>query len=251
MNTENEYLNLTSDNLNREHLCCIIRSKVTHPGVEAKREWLSQRIKEGHVFRKLNAKGCVFIEYAPLEKAWTPIEGKNYYYLYCEWVNGEYKGHGYGKELMEYCLEDAKKNGKSGICMLGANKQKAWLSDQNFAKSFGFKVVDQTPSGYELLALSFDGSLPKFTSKAKEEKISDNDLTIYYDFQCPYMYQTIELVRQYGIDHKIPVSLIEVKNLKQAKELPCAFNNFAVFYQGKFQTVNLLNSDTLERILKK
>ncbi len=251
MNTENEYQNLTSDNLNREHLCCIIRSKVTHPGIEAKREWLSQRIKEGHVFRKLNAKGCVFIEYAPLEKAWTPIEGKNYYYLYCEWVNGEYKGHGYGKELMEYCLEDAKKNGKSGICMLGANKQKAWLSDQNFAKSFGFKVVDQTPSGYELLALSFDGSLPKFTSQAKEEKISDNDLTIYYDFQCPYMYQTIELVRQYGIEHKIPVKLIEVKSLKQAKELPCAFNNFAVFYQGKFQTVNLLNSDTLERILKK
>ena len=135
--------------------------------------------------------------------------------------------------------------------MLGANKQKAWLSDQNFAKAFGFKVVDQTPSGYELLALSFNGSLPKFTSKAKEEKISDNDLTIYYDFQCPYMYQTIELVKQYGIEHHVPINLIEVKCLKQAKELPCAFNNFAVFYDGEFQTVNLLNSDTLERVLKK
>lgn len=26
--------------------------------------------------------------------------------------------------------------------MLGATKQKAWLSDQSFAKKFGFKVAD-------------------------------------------------------------------------------------------------------------
>ena len=32
------------------------------------------------MFRKLDAKGCAFIEYAPLEKAWVPIEGENYYY---------------------------------------------------------------------------------------------------------------------------------------------------------------------------
>ena len=49
-----------------EHLCCIIRSKKAHPGVEAKRKWLSERLKEGHVFRKLNEKATVFIEYAPL-----------------------------------------------------------------------------------------------------------------------------------------------------------------------------------------
>ena len=252
MNKNNhEYLNLTNANLHNEHLCCIIRSKVTHPGVEKKREWLTQRIKDGHVLRKLSAKGCAFIEYAPLEKAFVPIEGKNYLYLYCEWVNGEFKGHGYGKELMEYCIEDAKNKGKSGICMLGAQKQKAWLSDQSFVKSFGFKVVDSTPSGYELLALSFDGTLPKFTTKAKTEKIDNKELTIYYDFQCPYMYQTIETVKQYCLEHNIPINLIEVKCLKQAKELPCAFNNFAVFYNGEFQTVNLLNSDTLERILKK
>ena len=59
---EQEWINLTPDNLASEHLCCIIRSKKPHPGVEAKREWLAQRLQEGHVFRKLNAKGVVFIE---------------------------------------------------------------------------------------------------------------------------------------------------------------------------------------------
>ena len=110
-----------------EHLCCIIRSKKAHPGVEAKRQWLADRLKEGHIFRKLSAKAMVFIEYAPLATAWTPVLGDSYYYIYCLWVCGESKGKGYGRALMEYCLADARAKGKSGVCMLGAEKQKAWL----------------------------------------------------------------------------------------------------------------------------
>ena len=151
---EHQFINLTAENLAVEHLCCIIRSKKPHPGVEAKRKWLTQRLSEGHVFRKLDAKGCVFIEYAPLETAWVPIIGENYLYIYCLWINGEYKGKGYGKMLMEFCLADAKVKGRSGVCMLGAKKQKTWLSDQAFVKKFGFETVDSTPGGYELLALS-------------------------------------------------------------------------------------------------
>ena len=134
---ETDFINLTAQNLSSEHLCCIIRSKKLHPGVEAKRRWLSDRLNEGHVFRKLNAKATAFIEYAPLETAWVPIEGENYFYLYCLWITGSCKGNGYGKELMEYCLADAKAKGKSGVCMLASDKQKAWLSDQAFAKKYG------------------------------------------------------------------------------------------------------------------
>ena len=125
---KNDFINLTEENVSDEHLCCIIRSRKPHSGISAKREWLSDRLKEGHVFRKLNVKGTVFIEYAPLETAWVPIEGSRYYYIYCLWATGEYKGKGYGKQLLEYCIADAKANGKSGICVLGAKKQKAWLS---------------------------------------------------------------------------------------------------------------------------
>lgn len=77
-----DFINLTPENIDAEHLCCIIRSKKQPPGVQAKRQWLSDRIKEGHVFRKLNEKATVFIEYAPLEKAWVPIVGDNYYIAY-------------------------------------------------------------------------------------------------------------------------------------------------------------------------
>lgn len=246
-----DFINLTAENLANEHLCCIIRTKKPHPGVEAKRQWLSERLKEGHTFRKLNVKGTVFIEYAPLETAWVPITGDNYYYIYCLWVLGDYRGKGYAKSLMEYCLTDAKEKGKSGVCMLGAKKQKAWLSDQSFAKKFGFKVVDTTDSGYELLALSFDGTIPAFTQNAKLCAIKNDELTIYYDMQCPFIYQNIEILKEYCTTHDIPASFIQVDSLQKAKELPCVFNNWAVFYKGKFETVNLLDVAHLKRILKK
>ena len=173
------FLNLTEENLDREHLCCIIRSKKPHLGVEAKRAWLRERLREGHVFRKLDAKGVVFIEYAPLETAWVPVEGDNYLYIYCLWVNGEFKGKGYGRQLMEYCLADARAKGKSGVCMLGAEKQKAWLSDQAFAEKYGFETVDTTSDGYHLLSLSFDGTKPRFGENAKRQAIEPRELTVY------------------------------------------------------------------------
>lgn len=246
-----EFVNLTAENLEKEHLCCIIRSKKAHPGIEAKRQWLSERLKEGHVFRKLNEKATVFIEYAPLETAWVPITGDNFYYVYCLWVSGSCKGKGYGRALMEYCVADARENGKSGICMLGAKKQKAWLSDQTFAKKFGFEVVDTTEQGYELLALSFDGTSPRFAQNVKNKGIETEELTIYYDTQCPYIYQNLETVKKYCDINEIPVSVIPVDTLQKAKALPCVFNNWGVFYKGKFQTVNLLDEASLARILKK
>ena len=136
--------------------------------------------------------------------------------------------------------------------MLGAKKQKSWLSDQSFAKKFGFEVVDTTDNGYELLALSFDGTIPRFAQNVKKQEIESNELTIYYDMQCPYICQNIEIIKQYCEMNGVPVSFIQVDTLQKAKELPCVFNNWAVFYKGKFETVNLLlDVDYLKRILKK
>lgn len=248
---DEEFINLTLENLDQEHVCCIIRTRTLHPGVEAKRAWLRERLKEGHVFRKLHEKATVFIEYAPLESAWVPIVGDNYFYMYCLWVDGSMKGHGYGKLLMEYCIADAKAQGKSGVCMLGSKKQKAWLSDQAFAKRYGFKTVDATDNGYELLALSFDGTVPSFCEAAKQMTIEEASLTIYYDAQCPFILQTIKMIKNYCEDNSISACFLEVDSLMTAKNLPCVFNNWAVFYKGKFETVNLLNPDSLKRILKK
>lgn len=82
-----------------------------------------------------------------------------------------------------------RKRGKSGVCMLGVEKQKTWLSDQAFAMKYGFEKVDSTKDGYKLLALSFDGTLPRFAPNAKKQAIESKELTVYYDMQCPYILQ--------------------------------------------------------------
>jgi hypothetical protein len=51
-----DFINLTTENIAYEHLCCTIRSKKPHKGIDAKRQWLYERLNEGHVFTKLNAK---------------------------------------------------------------------------------------------------------------------------------------------------------------------------------------------------
>ncbi len=76
-----DFMNLASDNIADEHLCCAISDKKHQCGVDAKRAWLADRIYEGHVFRKLNAKGKGFIKYSPLETAWVPVVGDNLYWL--------------------------------------------------------------------------------------------------------------------------------------------------------------------------
>ena len=54
-----------------------------------------------------------------------------------------------------------------------------------------------------------------------------------------------------GEQNGIPVQFLLVDTLQKAKELPCVFNNWAVFYKGKFETVNLLDDAALQRLLKK
>lgn len=244
-----EYIKITEENLTTEHLCCAISDKKHQAGVNTKREWLSDQLKEGHVFRKLNEKGKVFIEYAPLEKAWVPVVGENYLHIYCLWVAGRFKGKGHGKALLEFCIEDAKRQGKSGISVISSKKKTPFLSDKKFMLVNGFRVVDTLPGGYELLALSFDSTHPRFADSAKPQKIDSLDLTIYYGQQCPYIPNCIEQVKTYCEANDIPVNLIAVDSVEKAKSLPGVFNNWAVYYNGVFETVHMLNEGYLKKML--
>ena len=142
--------------------------------------------------------------------------------------------------------------GKRKVRRVHAGRGKAkWLSDQAFAKKFGFQTVDTAPNGYELLALSFDGTKPRFAPHAKKQQIENKELTVFYDRQCPYILQRVERVERYCGANGVPLSLVRVDTLQKAKELPCVFNNWAVFYKGKFETVNLLDDAALQRLLKK
>lgn len=138
----------------------------------------------------------------------------------------------------------------ASVC-LGQQNKKLGFPTSHLRRSTALKWLTQPITGTNYwLSLSFDDTKPRFASKVKEPGIENKKLTIYYDMQCPYISQNVEMIKLYGEMHDIPVSLIQVDTLQKAKELPCVFNNFAVFYKGRFETVNLLTVDNLKRILK-
>ncbi len=113
---------------------------------------------------------------------------------------------------------------------------------------YGFEVVDNIED-YELLALSFDGKPPSFAESTKQDKIKSRNLTVYYCSQCPYIPNSIDQVKNYCENSEIPLKLIALDTLEKAKSVPCIFNNWAVFYKGKFQTVHILNENYLKKLL--
>ncbi len=246
----NEYINLDENNINEEHICCAIGDPKHQLGVEKKKEWIKSKLKDGHVYRKLNARGKIFIEYEPIETAWVPIIGKNYMYIYCLWVAGSFKGKGIGKELLEYAINDSKNKKKSGICTLVSMKKKPFLGEKKFFLHFGFEVVD-TIDDYELLALSFEKSeLPKFSDSARCMKIDNENFTIYYSNECPYVEYEVKELSEYAKAKNIKLDFIKIDSLEKAKNAPCVFNNWANFYKGKFISNTILNANAFDKLIK-
>ena len=246
----NEYINLSLENIDSEHICCAIGDPKHQLGVNGKKEWLKARLKDGHVFRKLNARGKIFIEYEPVETAWVPIIGEQYEYIYCLWVAGSFKGQGIARELIEYAINDAKTKNMNGICTIVTKKKKPFIGEKSFFEHFGFKVVDAI-ADYELLALSFNDNIaPKFNDSARKMEIENKNFTIYYTNECPYVEYEIKELTDYAKDKNIPIDFVKIDTLEKAKNAPCILNNWANFYKGKFISNTILNANALEKLLK-
>ena len=98
------YIRITKENIDREHICCAMSGKQSI----VKKEWLRQRFEEGLVFYRSEERGKCFIEYIPAENAWVPIMADGWLYINCLWVSGSMKGHGYSNDLLEECIRDAR-----------------------------------------------------------------------------------------------------------------------------------------------
>ena len=247
----NEYINLNEENIDKEHICCAIGDAKHQEGVTCKKEWIKSKLSEGHIFRKLNARGKTFIEYEPLDKAWVPIEGKDYMYIYCLWVAGSFKGKGIGGELLNYAIQDAKDKGMKGICTLSSKKKKPFIGEKKFYEHYGFKIVDEV-GDYQLLALRFDDvcDVPSFRDNARTMRIDNQEFTVYYDCACPYVEYEVKELSEYAMKNDIQIDFIKVDSLEMAKNVPCVFNNWANFYKGEYVSATILNANALEKLIK-
>ena len=124
------------------------------------------------------------------------------------------------------------------------------MGEKKFFEHFGFEVVDVI-SDYELMALKFEESeTPKFNSSARAMKIDNQDFTIYYSNECPYVEYEVKELSDFAKEKNIKLNIIKIDSLEKAKNVPCIFNNWANFYNGEFISNTILNANALEKLLK-
>ncbi len=237
-----EYMRVTKENLEKEHICCAI-SNNKDAQVSSKKAWLADRFDEGLVFLKSMERGKCFIEYIPAENAWIPIAADGYMYIDCLWVSGSLKGHGYAAELLDACIKDSKEKEKKGLCILAAAKKKPFLADPGFLKYKGFNVCDEADNGIQLWNLPFgkEAAGPAFRECAKHPHIAEKGYVLYYTSQCPFNAKYVPVLEQTAKENAIPFHAIHIESREEAQNAPTPITNYALFHDGDYLTNEQMN----------
>ncbi len=236
-------ITLDASNIDLEHICCAISDKKCRESYEQKKDWLKKEFENGYVFRRIEARAKVFMEYGPAEKGWAPISAPNFLLINCFWVSGKYKGQGYGKELLRLAFEDARTLGKDGLVTIVGTKKYNFMSDTKWLLKQDFETVAKTPDGFSLLAMKLNKQAadPNF-NKSVHTGIAKNKngLLVYYSNRCPFSeYHVRNSLTESAEKRKIPLQIIKLETMEQAQLSPAPATIFSLYYNGNFVTTDI------------
>ena len=238
-----EFINLTTKNISQEHICCAFSDKKCSESYQAKKNWLAKEFENEYVFRRIDARAKVFIEYGPAEKAWIPINAPNYLNINCLWVSGKYKKNGYGKKLLKTAIDDAKKQGKDGLVTVVGTKKFHFMSDTKWLLRQGFEEVEKISSGFSLLIKKTNPKAenPSFNDSVKSgECDKKNGIVVYYSNRCPFSeFHAKNSLLETAKNRDLPLKIIKLKTMKEAQSAPSPATKFSLFFNGKFVTTDI------------
>ena len=250
-------IQINADNIDTEHICCAISDKKCKDSYEAKKDWLRKEFANGYVFRRIDARAKVFIEYGPAEKAWVPVNAPNYLQINCLWVSGKYKGNGYAKTLLKYAIDDAVKQGKSGLVTVVGTKKFHFMSDTKWLLKQGFVECEKISSGFSLLVKKINTSAenPVFNETVISGEC-DNKIGIvaYYTNRCPFSeYHVLNSLKETAKNRNLPLEIIKLKTMQQAQNAPTPATIFSLYYNGKFITtdISICMDSRFDKVLQK
>ncbi len=236
-------ITLDKSNLDSEHICCAFSDKKCKDSYQLKKNWLRKEFDNGYVFRRIDARAKVFIEYGPAENGWVPIDAHNYLLINCFWVSGQYKGQGYGKELLRLAIEDAKSHGKDGLVTVVGTNKFHFMSDTKWLIKQGFETCEKLTSGFSLLVKKTNPKAedPKFKDSVISGECDDKDgLVIYYSNRCPYSeYHVTNSLVETASKRNLALKVIKLDTIENAQSAPTPATIFSLFYNGKFVTTDL------------
>ncbi len=226
-----------------------------NPGYKKKVEWVKKRFQEGMRYKILHSaeKGAIgAIEYIPGEFAWRPVQANGFMFVHCLFIiPKKYKAQGWGKKLIEACVEDAKTAGMQGVAVVC--RKGTWMASRDIFISSGFEVADKAPLDFELLVLKFnkDSKNPSFIKRTFPEKYKKGLHMITSD-QCPYIEKArVEIGEAAKRDFNIELNIIELNSSKEAQQSPCSFGTFCMIYNGKIIADHPVSKTRFGNIMRK
>lgn len=236
-------IRLDQSNIEDEHICCAFSDKKCKTGYQLKKDWLKQEFENGYVFRRIDARAKVFIEYGPAENGWVPVNASNHLLINCFWVSGKYKKNGYGKELLRLAMEDAQTQGKDGLVTIVGTKKFHFMSDTKWLLKQGFEICESISSGFSLLVkkINLNAEAPKFNNSViKGECETKKGLVAYYSNRCPFTdYYVNEALVETAQNSNLPLQIIKLNTVEMAQNAPSPATIFSLFYNGKFITTDV------------
>ncbi len=76
--------------ISSEHICCAISDKKCVQSYQVKKDWLKRKFNKGYVFRRLDERAKVFIEYGPAENACAILASKGAVHWFTRNLAAEY-----------------------------------------------------------------------------------------------------------------------------------------------------------------
>ncbi|ALS26604.1 GNAT family acetyltransferase [Paenibacillus sp. 32O-W] len=189
-----------------------------------------------------------FIEYVPGEFAWRTVDAKGYMFIHCLQVSRNKTGFGYGRILLQECIEDSK--GTNGIVIV--TSRKPWVNDKAFFLKHGFKVIQKAPPYFEMVVKQFkEAKLPSFIDKWEERAAKYGDgVTVIYSDQCPFIDNAIQSIYEAGIECGVTVKFEKIESYEQAQNAPSPYGTFHIIVNGKFITHRLFNKERYVAIIR-
>jgi GNAT superfamily N-acetyltransferase len=240
---DTKFITLTKENIGKEHICCAFSDKKCAESYAAKKAWLTREFDNGYIFRRLDERAKVFIEYCAAENAWIPVVAPNYLMIGCFWVSGQYKGKGYAKALLQTAIDDAVAQGKDGLVTVAGTGKLPFMSDTKWLLKQGFETVEKLQYDFSLLARKLNPKAvnPSFAASVQSGECSEkNGLAAYYTNRCPFSeYHVNAELTKTAENRKLPLKLIKLETVEQAQSAPTPATIFSLFYNGKFVTTDI------------
>jgi N-acetylglutamate synthase-like GNAT family acetyltransferase len=194
------------------------------------------------------------LEYIPGEFAHRPVEAEGYMFIHCIFVGfkKEFKGKGYASQLIDECINEAKKSNMYGVAVV--TRKGSFMARKDIFVKKGFVVVDQAEPDFQLLVLKFSQTAknPKFRDLKTNLENYKEGLFVLRSVQCPYTEKNVNAILKSAEDKfGLKANLIDMTDAAAVQDSLCAFGTFCIIYNGEIISHHPISNTRFENIMKK